>query len=271
MKLLFLFCAFAYLLIQPASANEVDNLDGVLKWKFYIGDVNRNVHKHSSPAIDSHGNIYIVSFNNVIYSVDSAGALRWKKALNDGDVSQLGVSDISPTIHNGQVYALATSEASDTLVALTTSGSELWRLALSGKVHNGLSIDSRGNILLGMSDFNVIAINPLTQSIHYLSSQLGNYPLRNPYTKIASDSNGNIFIGVSLNFPSGNSICVIDVYDKNHIYKHSLSLPAGTCVDNGGVAIGKEGTVYSSGYRKYYNALCVMRNASYAKRHNLRS
>ncbi len=119
---------------------------GVLSWTYKTGDSIMD----ASPAIGPNDVVYIGSSDNIIYSFESCGTLRWTFATNFSILHSPAVDT------DGNVYI----PVGEYLYVLTSSGSFLWGKGTNGTIYSSPAIDSNGTIYIG-SDDNKLCSAPL--------------------------------------------------------------------------------------------------------------
>ncbi len=123
----------------------IEVLDEKVKWRFETGGA-----VHSSPAIDSDGNIYVGSYDNYLYALNPDGTLKWK--FNTG-----GMVRSSPAIDSeGNIYV---GSKNNNFYAITPDGSEKWLLETGDDIESSPSIAEDGTIYVGSDDGYFYAID----------------------------------------------------------------------------------------------------------------
>jgi outer membrane protein assembly factor BamB len=148
------------------------NPNGILKWRYKTGN---EIQGH--PSIADDGTIYVPSFDDYLHALYPNGTLRWKAKLSAGSDSGVAIAqdgtlyigsdklyaifpngtmkwsvnlgsfmdDSSPAISaDGNIYICA----GQSLVAVDSNGSELWRKKL-GKLRGSPAIGKDGTIYVG--------------------------------------------------------------------------------------------------------------------------
>ncbi len=154
---------------------------GETKWTFQ-GDGRISSH----PAIAEDGSIYIGTDNGTLYALDPEGNLKWTFQGDGKVVSSALASD-------GTVYVTyhTYGDASDSILALTQTGFELWAVEV-GAIGNGIAIGPDGTLFTagGQSLEYVSAYSPAGDLIW--QSKLGDFGAS--YNVPALSSDGSIYI-----------------------------------------------------------------------------
>jgi outer membrane protein assembly factor BamB len=148
---------------------------GKLKWNFTTG-----AYIYSPPSIDSEGTIYVGSYDNKLYAINSDGTEKWSFVTGDGIGS-------SPTIgSDGTIYI---GSYDDKLYALHPNGTEKWNFKTNNDIRSSPAIGSDGTIYIGSQDEKIYAINPN-------GSEKWNFTTGDSvHSSPAINSDGTIFIG----------------------------------------------------------------------------
>jgi outer membrane protein assembly factor BamB len=175
----------------------------------------------SSPAIDNAGNIYFGSRDGYLYSLTTAGTLKWKSTAKMGDIFSSPAIDAYGTIYIGSI--------DKNVYAFDNFGKQKWVFKTKGMIYKiNPIVDSKGNIIIGSYDGSLYCIKNDGTS-------LWNYKARTKVLTTASiDVNGNIWFG------SDNTLYVLN-NNGNLITSFSTS-------ENilGNISIDKNETVYFS-------------------------
>ena len=155
---------YLFLILLLFSALVYSQTPGTIKWetKFTAGTLIR-----SSPAIDTDGNIYVISLTNgVLYSFYPDGSKKWVI----GPDSNMPIYHSSPAIAiDGTIYLNAQYEGK--LYAINPNGNKKWEYLIGSYSVSTPAIGADGTIYVGSLDFKLHAINPDgTKKWEYLSS-----------------------------------------------------------------------------------------------------
>lgn len=119
------------------------SLDGEKEWVINLAPVsekNSSTH-HSGGVAISKGNLFVATGFGEIFSIDLAGAIKWKKRL---DAPFRG----APILYNNKIFVI---NSSDLAIALSKTGEILWTLEGVTRptlLSNGISPAIKGNKLL---------------------------------------------------------------------------------------------------------------------------
>ncbi len=109
-------------------------------------------HVWSSPAIGSDGTIYVGSNDNKFYAINPDGSEKWK--FTTGDMLHYS----SPVISfDGTIYI---GSDDNKLYAINLDGTEKWSFITGDEVSSSPAIDAHGTIYVGSLDDKLYAINP---------------------------------------------------------------------------------------------------------------
>ncbi|MDG2213001.1 MAG: PQQ-binding-like beta-propeller repeat protein, partial [Verrucomicrobiota bacterium] len=118
---------------------------GLKLWEFATGNILR-----SSLAIGADGTIYVGSYDNKLYALNSDGTKKWEFETS-------GPSESAPAIGaDGTVYV---GSQDDKLYALNSDGTKKWEFATGGNIHSSPAIGANGVIYFGSEDNKVYALN----------------------------------------------------------------------------------------------------------------
>jgi PKD repeat protein len=185
---------------------------------------------YSSPVVGSDGTIYIGSYDNNIYALDTDGTLKWKYATGDkiygsaaigadgtiyigsGDCflyalnpegtlkwsyNTGGSIESSPTIGADGIIYIGSND--NKLYALNPDGTLKWSYTTGGKIQGSAAIGADGTIYIGSGDYFLYALNP--EGTLKWSYNTGNAIFDSP--AIATD--GTIYVGSENNILSALS------------------------------------------------------------------
>ena len=111
-------------------------LKGGIKWAYPTGDA-----VHSSPAIDTDGNIYVGSSDHKVYKFDPADNKLWEYVTGDKVMS-------SPVVSTGGVVYVGSNDKK--LHAINASnGNGIWTFTTDGPVYSSPVIGDNGMIYVG--------------------------------------------------------------------------------------------------------------------------
>jgi outer membrane protein assembly factor BamB len=128
------------------SPYDTSSNNGKLKWSFLTG-----ARVVSSPAIGSDGTIFVGSFDNKLYAINSDGTDKWYFTTGSEVFS-------SPTIDSyGTIYV---GSHDNRLYAINPNGTEKWNFSTGHMVYSSPTIGSDGTIYIGSHDHKLYAINP---------------------------------------------------------------------------------------------------------------
>ena len=170
---------------------------GTVAWTFATGGEIYN----SSPAVDSAGNIYIGSFDGMIYGLTPAGAPKagWPRDLGSKIYA-------SPAIkgNDSVVYVATYDDIADTnnkLVALDpATGTTIWEFtAPANGVTSSPAIGVDGVIYFGSYDGNIYAVNPNgSAKWSYQATEAGT-PTNTIDSSPGIGPNGTVYVGTVSN------------------------------------------------------------------------
>lgn len=122
----------------------------------------------SSPSVDGAGNVYIGSFDGLLYSISPAGTVNWNFDTGSPIVSSPALVT-SPSTVASRIYVVNydsnTGNRDSKLFALDATGSELWHFPDAGGedidlVSSSPAIGRDGTLYFGSNNKNVYAVNP---------------------------------------------------------------------------------------------------------------
>lgn len=252
--------------VQPAAYNWTRQSEysgpenGTEKWSFQAGGRIGT----SSPAIGSDGTIYIGSWDNNLYAINSDGTKKWSYATG-------GIINSSPVIgSDGTIYV---GSEDNKLYAVNPDGTLKWTYTTWYQIDSSPAIGNDGTIYASSRDGNLYAINPSDGKkkwIYTTNGQIASSP--------AIGSDGTIYVGsydknlyaISPNgtkkwaYATGDNIFLssptigtdgtiyVGSYDNN-LYAinpdgtKKWSCPTGARIDST-PAIGSDGTIYVGSY-----------------------
>jgi outer membrane protein assembly factor BamB len=148
---------------------------GKLRWNFTTG-----AYIYSPPSIGYDGTIYVGSYDNKLYAINSDGTEKWSFITADGIGS-------SPTIgSDGTIYI---GSYDDKLYAIHPNGTEKWNFKTNNDIRSSPAIGSDGTIYIGSQDEKIYAINPNgTEKWNFTTGD-------SVHSSPAIDSYGTIYIG----------------------------------------------------------------------------
>jgi len=115
------------------------------KWEFLTAG-----YVESSPAIGSDGTIYVGSWDNKLYAINSDGTKKWE-FLTAGYVNP------SPAIGSDGTIYIGSND--DKLYAINSDGTKKWEFLIGRDVNSSPAIGSDGTIYIGSYDNKLYAIN----------------------------------------------------------------------------------------------------------------
>ena len=132
-------------LYVPLDRNILRSLsmNGETKWTKTLSDTIAE-----GPAVDSDGNIYMLSFDNRLTSLNSDGNVRWSILLST--VPQSVYSSLS--INGSNIIYVGThpsNTAGGQVIAVAPSGSIQWTTSLDGPVDCIGAVDAQNNLYVG--------------------------------------------------------------------------------------------------------------------------
>jgi outer membrane protein assembly factor BamB len=128
------------------SPYDTSTNPGKLKWSFSTYG-----HIRSSPAIDSNGIVYVGSWDNHLYALNSDGSEKWRFRTS-------ATVDSSPAIGiDGTIYV---GSGDSYLYAINPNGTEKWSYKTNMIIRSSPAIGRDGTIYIGSEDNNLYAINP---------------------------------------------------------------------------------------------------------------
>jgi len=109
-------------IVQTFNISQDKSGDIVLNW-VYADQTLMKSFGYSDPAIDSDGNVYVIS-NNQLVKIDASGNKAWSKTLNWTG------SDITPSVEpdGSVVYTAGGSAAAVRVYAVNADGTEKWEI-----------------------------------------------------------------------------------------------------------------------------------------------
>ncbi|MGA1866591.1 MAG: PQQ-binding-like beta-propeller repeat protein [Thermoplasmatota archaeon] len=111
--------------------------EGKVQWDYLAdGEI------HSTPTLDSAGNIYFGCHDGCLYSLDSMGITNWKKTL---DAPVTG----TPVVTNDVVYI---GTHSGNLYCLDHKGEVLWNYTTEGSITSSPTLYGQGRVLVTSND-----------------------------------------------------------------------------------------------------------------------
>ncbi|MCX6356187.1 MAG: PQQ-binding-like beta-propeller repeat protein [Candidatus Aureabacteria bacterium] len=117
-----------------------------LTWSYLTGGT-----LQSSPAIAPDGGVYIGSYDNNIYALNSTGTFRWSYLTTDNVYS-------SPAI---DIYGMAYVGSEDNnLYAIGSTGTLSWSYAAGGDIDSSAAIGVDGRVYVGAKDTRMYALTP---------------------------------------------------------------------------------------------------------------
>jgi len=136
---------------------------------------------HSTPAIDTDGNLYFGSFDGSLYAVNPAGATLWSYSVGAYIIT-------SPAIHNGTVFFYSDD---GNLTALSLAGDLVWSVVLAASGGSASSpVVDHGTLYIALcSPGKLLALSPSDGS-ELWSFSSSNFPGMSP----AVDEIGNVYI-----------------------------------------------------------------------------
>ena len=142
--------------------------------------------------IDLNNNIYFVTQNGELNSINSEGVLNWSKSYDTGFWTNLPV--LSP---DGQTIYIAGKDSN--LYAINLDGSLKWKLS-SGPASGAPAVDNDGNIYIvaGLDSMGMQSIKP-DGSIRWSYNYYEN--VRDEYSSPTIDKNGNIVFYINQTWP----------------------------------------------------------------------
>jgi outer membrane protein assembly factor BamB len=122
----------------------------------------------SSPSINAAGDIVFGSGDKYLYSVSSAGTLKWKILTGNSTAKNFNGIVASPAIGtDGTVYVGASD---GNMYAVSSLGSVKWKVLSGGAVSSSVSIGSTGNIYYGSQGGYIIACSGLGTLLWYYTT-----------------------------------------------------------------------------------------------------
>lgn len=206
------------------------NPDGTEKWAIEVGDIVR-----SSPVIGADGTVYTSSYDDFFYALDPAdGTIVWSYEL--GSNAKYSTAALGT---DGSIYI---GSQTDNFHALNADGTLKWEFPTGGDVNGSAVIGADGTIYINSTDDFLYALNPADGSMKW-NYEYGSWS----GTALAMGSDGTIYIAGESSAETG----VVAAVNPNGSEKWSITTSAVTGsptntgkIDQGGPAIGPDGTVY---------------------------
>ncbi len=193
------------------------HVDGMEKWRF---DMDGAV--WSSPAVSRDGTVYVGSFDNHLYAVNSEGKEKW--SFEAGDT----INSTSPAIgSDGTIYV---GSWDGDLYAINPDGSEKWTFSTKSSVCSSPVVGINGTIYVGSDDHILYAIEDKGES------PSPRWKFRTDgavYSSPAIGDDGTIYVGSYDN----------NLYAVNQNGTERWSFQTGDEVHSS-PAIGEDGTIY---------------------------
>ncbi|MBN4080986.1 PQQ-like beta-propeller repeat protein [Caldithrix abyssi] len=123
---------------------------GTIKWEFQY-DPKFVYSGGSSVSLDAEGNIYFLTHNGYLYSVDPQGKQRWRKSIISGETTDTEIFTAPTLTADGTIYA---PSFDNNLYAFNTDGELLWKKEMERYLYwtDGLFLDKEGNIYSGVGN-----------------------------------------------------------------------------------------------------------------------
>ena len=198
--------------------------NGALKWSYTTG----SLIGASSPSIGSDGTIYIGSWDQYLYALNTNGTLKWKFLTSSTIYS-------SPTIaSDGTIYITSTD---GNFYAVHPNGTLSWQFATGGFSNSAPAIGTDGTIYIPSLDHSLYALTP-SGSMKW-SFNLGNVSGASP----AIGPDGTVFL------PSDDEFLYAIRPDGS--LKWAYYAGAGIAT----VSVGSDGTVYEGSEDNHLSAI----------------
>lgn len=207
------------------------NTDGTQLWEKEVGDIVR-----SSPVISDDGTtIYTASYDDFMYALSATnGNTTWSHEL--GNNAKYSTAALGT---DGSLYIGAQT---DNVHALNADGTEKWTFATSGDVNGSPVIGSDGTVYIHSIDDYLYALDPETGEEEW-SYFYGNWS----GTALALGSDGTIYVSGEKDSETGVVAAVsstgTELWSINTTVVSGSTTETGK-IDQGGVAVGADGTVY---------------------------
>ncbi len=204
------------------------NIYGNLRWSFDTGAPVR-----SSPSLGAKGEIYVGSYNGILYCIAPSGKEVWRHNTKSRILS-------SPTLDlEGNIYV----GSNDCYIhALDPYGSVLWRFKTYGRIRSSPCVGLDGTIYIGSYDHYLYAINP--DGTLKWRIDLGGHLESTP----AISDSGNIYVACRAPFKTQSYLYCLDT-GGNIIWYQELEGPSfsSACIArNGDIYIGADdGILYA--------------------------
>lgn len=124
---------------------------GELRWKTKVadqvmkGDYGHLIGTASSPAIDSDGNVYLISMDQYLFSINKEGEINWRFPI-----SVRFDSWSSPAIdEDGTIYIISNNPDA-AVYAVNSDGTEKWKFRVGTNAFNSVAIGKDGTIYAGV-------------------------------------------------------------------------------------------------------------------------
>lgn len=205
--------------------------EGVEKWNKEVGDIVR-----ASPVISDDGTtVYVASYDDNLYALNATdGSTTW--SFNIGSNAKYSTSALGL---DGSLYG---GYQTDNVHAVNADGTEKWVFPTSGDVNGSAVIGTDGTVFIHSIDDFLYALDPAdgTKKWEYL---YGNWS----GTALAMTSEGNIIVTGEKDSETGVVAAVssagAELWSVNTTIVSGSSSTSGK-IDQGGAAVGPDGTIY---------------------------
>lgn len=207
------------------------NADGTMKWEKEVGDIVRS----SIVISDDGGTVYTHSYDDFFYALSAMdGSTTWSFEIGNNAKYSTAALGADGSLYNGS--------QTDNFHALNADGTEKWVFPTGGDVNGSPVIGSDGTIYVNSTDDFLYAINP-ADGTEIWKYEYGSWS----GTALAIDAADNIYLAGEADAETGVIVSVTSAGAER--WKINTSAVSGSAtgtgkIDQGGPAIGPDGTVY---------------------------
>jgi len=207
------------------SPYDTSHVDGTEKWRYSTGIV-----VSSSPSVSDNGTIYVGSYDNNLYAIDSEEEIeKWR-------FETYGRIQSTPTIGEDETIYVGSND--NNLYAVNSNGVQEWSFETDNPIISSPAIDEDGTVYIGSNDNNLYAVRP--DGTEKWSFETGDSVASSP--TIGED--GTVYVGSEDN----------KLYAINSDGTEKWSFETGDSVTSS-PTIGEDGTIYGGSFDHHLYAI----------------